>query len=435
MMPTRALVLSTFALLVFNEACVVARSVSIVRGADLGASARHGLGKFESALRAQGWDVDEAPSAERARGDLVVIASLAAAAGAWPDAAKLTQPLQVPEALAVKKLTVAGKPALLFAGADERGLMYALLDAAERVGAASDADHWLAAIPEVEERPATLDRALSIYTMNRAYWESRFYDEQYWSRYFDLLAASRFNRVLLIFGYENGGFLAPPYPYFFDTPGFPGVHMVDVSAEQQQRNLAALNRMIELAHARGLTVTLGIWDHIYRAGVQTGGADWVDEFDGRPIPNSVAGVTTENLSAYTLASLRQLLARVPALDALHFRVHEESGLAREEMDGFWRAVFEHVQATKPGMLIELRGKNTPDAVIDAALSLGVNLRIETKYWMEQMGLPFHPVAVNPPDQHNRRHGYADFLRYPQRYQMTWRLWNGGTSRVLLWGDP
>ena len=26
-----------------------------------------------------------------------------------------------------------------------------------------------------------------------------------------------------------------------------------------------------------------------------------------------------------------------------------------------------------------------------------------------MGLPFHPVHVNPQDQHNRRHGYADFL--------------------------
>ena len=30
--------------------------------------------------------------------------------------------------------------------------------------------------------------------MNRAYWESRFYDEHYWARYFDLLAANRFNR-------------------------------------------------------------------------------------------------------------------------------------------------------------------------------------------------------------------------------------------------
>jgi hypothetical protein len=94
-----------------------------------------------------------------------------------------------------------------------------------------------------------------------------------------------------------------------------------------------------------------------------------------------------------------------------------------------------VQAQKPGLLMEARAKGTPDSVIDAALAVGVNLRVETKYWMEQMGLPFHPTHVNPPDQKNRRHGYADLLKYPKRYPMNWRLWNGGTSRVLLWGDP
>jgi hypothetical protein len=39
--------------------------------------------------------------------------------------------------------------------------------------------------PEVRdtvERPAVLERALSIYTMNRAYWESRFYDRTTGSR-------------------------------------------------------------------------------------------------------------------------------------------------------------------------------------------------------------------------------------------------------------
>jgi hypothetical protein len=87
------------------------------------------------------------------------------------------------------------------------------------------------------------------------------------------------------------------------------------------------------------------------------------------------------------------------------------------------------------MLIEARAKGTPDRLIETALAQGVNLRIETKYWMEQMGLPYHPTHINPPNQHDRRHGYADLLRYPQRYQMTWRLWNGGTTRVLLWGDP
>ena len=52
-----------------------------------------------------------------------------------------------------------------------------------------------------------------------------------------------------------------------------------------------------------------------------------------------------------------------------------------------------------------------------------------------MGLPFHPTHINRQNQFDRRHSYADLLRYPQRYKMHWRLWNGGTSRVLLWGDP
>jgi hypothetical protein len=326
MMTMRPLVLVALMFVVGGELRAAARQLSLVTGPDLGAPAQHGLAKFVAAMRAQGWAIENATSADSARGDVIVIAALADTSASWPFAPQLARPLDGPEALAVKKFRLHGKPAVLFTGADDRGFMYALLDAAECVAAASDPADPVAAIREIEEQPTIRDRALSIYTMNRAYWESRFYDEAYWSRYFDLLAASRFNRFLIIFGYENGGFLAPPYPYFFDTPGFPGVRMVDLSPEQQRRNLAALNRLIALAQARGITVTLGIWDHIYRAGVQTGGADWVNDFQGRPIPNSVAGVTTENLNAYTLASLRELLVRVPALDALHFRVHEESGL-------------------------------------------------------------------------------------------------------------
>jgi hypothetical protein len=54
--------------------------------------------------------------------------------------------------------------------------------------------------------------------------------------------------------------------------------------------------------------------------------------------------------------------------------------------------------------------------------------------MEQMGLPYHPTQINP-EKSPRRHSYSDLLRYPQRYKMHWQLWSGGTSRILLWGDP
>ena len=404
-----------------------ARKVSILTDPTPGRATQHGLAKLATALRARGWmvDIGTAESATTSPTQIRATTKLVPTAG-----------LSIPESLSISRIQpTGGQPILSLRAPDDRGLMYALLDAADRVAWAQNPATPFSEIRDITEQPTVRDRSLSVYTMNRAHWESRFYDEAYWTRYFDLLAASRFNRFLIVFGYENGGFLAPPYPYFFNTPGFDGVSMVALTPEQQRKNLAALNRLIELAHDRGIMVSLGIWDHIYRAGVQAGGIEWAQDYEGRPVPNTVTGVTGENLSAYTLASLKELLARVPAFDGLQFRVHEESGLKRSEMDSFWREVFTTMQRIRPGLLLEARAKGTPDSVIDTAVSLGVNLRIETKQWMEQMGLPFHPTHVNPPNQRDRRHGYADLLRYPQRYQIAWRLWNGGTTRVLLWADP
>jgi hypothetical protein len=412
-------------------------SLSLVVDASVEPPARHGLGQLESALRTKGWIVRSATSIEDARGEWIVVAGTSASNSA---AARMLRETAVPlpaapEALVIHKTRADGRPALLLCGADPRGLLYAALDTAERVGWGTNPSAPFSEVRDVQERPFVRERSLSVYTMNRAYWESRFYDERYWMRYFDLLAANRFNKFLIVFGYENAGFLAPCYPYFFDTPGFPGVQMTNLTPEQQRRNVLALNRLIELAHARGIGVAVGIWDHIYRGGVQAGGIEWANEYRGRPIPGTVQGVTTENLNAYTLAALKEFLTKFPGLDEIQFRIHEESGLRRGEMEAFWREVFTMAQRVRPGLLFEARGKGTPDSVIDTALSLGVNLRVETKYWMEQMGLPFHPTHVNPENQRDRRHGYADFLRYPKRYDMNWRLWNGGTARVLLWADP
>ena len=116
-------------------------------------------------------------------------------------------------------------------------------------------------------------------------------------------------------------------------------------------------------------------------------------------------------------------------------MHPESGLKRNEMKGFWHEIFGMIKQMRPGMRVDLRAKELPDEVIADGLDQGLKLRVTTKYWMEQMGLPFHPTHINRENQNDRRHGYADLLRYPQRYKVHWRLWNGGTTRLLLWGDP
>jgi hypothetical protein len=232
-------VASWFVSLVFSfaqpvQAAAAARSVSVISDSPESRAARYATEKFQAALRGRKLSVASAPSLEGASGQFLVLAGTPAANGpaiqALRDAG--TAVPTPPESLAVKKLTLRGKPALVLCGADHRGLMYALLDAAERVGwAAPNSDDPFAEIRDTTESPFVRDRSLSVYTMNRAHWESRFYDERYWTRYLDTLAANRFNRFLIIFGYENGGFLAPPYPYFFNTPGFDGVRMVDLTPD------------------------------------------------------------------------------------------------------------------------------------------------------------------------------------------------------------
>ena len=204
---------------------------------------------------------------------------------------------------------------------------------------------------------------------------------------------------------------------------------------EQARNTAAFQTLIRLAHQRGIEVTAGIWDHIYRGGVQGGGIPGASQNAGKRVPGLVWGVTADNLATYNKAALRRFLEVFPEIDAIQFRMHDESGLKKEEIEPFWHDVFSDIKRTHPKLRLDLRAKELPDAVIEDALNLGLNAKISTKYWMEQMGLPFHPTHINTEDQRNRRHSYADLLRYPQRYRVHWQLWSGGTTRLLLWGDP
>lgn len=409
-------------------------AISLVVPGLLGPGGRHGLAKVREALQRREIAFEETPALDDARGEtyLVALQGPAPAVDALISQAGVTLP-DIPESLLVQPTSWRGLPTWLVAGADDRGLMYALLDLADRIAFAPDPAQPLSEVRPAEERPEVRVRSLSIYTMHKADFERRLHNRAYWARYLDMLARNRFNTFALLFAYESAGYMAPPYPYFFAVPGFPGVHVPAVPPDAQARNLDALNLLVAMAHARGLDVTLGIWDHIYRGGVQSGG---VREGEGRPAPRwRVQGLTQDNLMPYSVAALRTLLQRVPNLDALQFRMHGESGLTREEMDIFWAEIYDVIVAEAPDLRFDARAKGFPDHLIDLALEKGVNIRICTKYWMEQMGLPFHPTHVHPENQHDRRHGYADLLRYPQRYSVLWRLWNGGTARVLLWGDP
>ena len=197
--------------------------------------------------------------------------------------------------------------------------------------------------------------------------------------------------------------------------------------KQQSRNLKALKTMLRLAAERGIRVKPGIWEHIYRAGIQAGANPWAS--DGtKPAPGLVWGLNAKNLVPYTVAALKKFYEVFPEFTETQFRMHEESGLLKSEIEPFWHDVFGFFSNNKPNVRLEFRAKGLPKSVIKDAQSQGLNIQLDTKIWMEQMGLPYHPTHINRQNQMDARQSYADLLEYPQTYHMNWTLWNGGTTR-------
>lgn len=404
-------------LLLCSLAAAAQPSVSIVLSGSLGAPSRHGVMKLEEALTKKKVSFEEVFAPAAAKGKLSVVVGLSGS-------------IAGPEGLSISKGVFGGRTVWTVNGSDDRGLMYALLDMADRIGwARSGIGDVFARVKPVNESADVKERAVVIYTMNKAYWESRFYDSVYWARYLDMMARDRLNMLEVGFGFENGGFLAPAYPYFFDIASFPDIHMGNITAAQQQRNLDAFNRLVRMCHDRGIGFRVGFWDHIYRGGFQSN-KDMPEEPDV-----IVRGVTAENMIAYTKAGVAKFISLVPGLDGILFRAHDESGLKKSEQLEFWKGIFDTLAVVAPKLPVDLHAKEVSDTIVHEGQARGLTIRMSTKYWMEQMGLPFHPTHTNRiTDNNYRRHGYGDMLNYNEHYPVFYRIW-GGTTRVLLWGDP
>lgn len=407
-----------------------APKVSIITDASPGAPVLHGLEKLAAVLTSGNISFEKVGSLQEAKGATLVIAGRSEGDGT---AAAVLQSANhvVPgfaEALTIWKTKIRNKTAWVVSGYDDRGLMYALLDIADRLGWNKSADPF-SRVRQVTEKADVKERAVVIYTMNRAYWESRFYNEAYWKKYLDMMANDRLNMLEVGFGFENGGFLAPAYPYFFNVSEYPAVRMGDITPEQQKKNLDTFNHLVGLCHQRGIGFRVGFWDHIYRGGYQSN-KDLPDQ-----VNSQVQGVTPDNMINYTKVALAKFISLVPHLDGILFRAHDESGLKKGEQLTFWKSVFDMLKEKAPHLCVDLHAKEVSDTIVHEGQSRGLTIRMSTKYWMEQMGLPFHPTHTNRiTDDSYRRHSYGDMLNYEEHYQVFYRIW-GGTTRVLLWGDP
>jgi hypothetical protein len=350
-----------------------------------------------------------------------------------------------PEALGLLAGQTAGRSVLLAAGHDSRGLVYALLELADRVQFAADPMAALRIPKPVVERPANATRSIARLFCSDVEDKPWFHDREFWPGYLTMLAAQRFNRFSLTLGlgYDGGqtvteSYLFFAYPFLVSVPGY-SVRAVGLPDAERDRNLEMLRLIGEQAAARGLEFQLGLWTHAY-------------EWPNSPNPNyRIEGLNSGNHAPYCRDALAAVLKACPAIGGVTIRTHGESGVAEGSYE-FWKTVFDGVARSGRQIELDLHPKGINQTIIDLALATGMPVKLSPKYWAEHRGMPYHQADIREHEMPRQgrsgqglfalsngersflRYGYGDLLREDRRYGVIHRVFPG-TQRLLLWGDP
>jgi hypothetical protein len=351
-----------------------------------------------------------------------------------------------PESLALARGKVGKSRSLLVTGgSDERGLVYALLELADRVHFAADPLAAVKVVKPISERPANAIRSVARAFVSDVEDKSWFQDRAFWSRYLTMLAAQRFNRfnLTLGIGYDfttniTDCYFHFAYPFLLSVPGY-NVRAVPLTDAERDLNLEMLRFISEETARRGMHFQLGLWTHAYK---------WTSS----PKANyTIEGLTPETHAPYCRDALRAVLTACPAISGITFRIHGESGVPEGNYD-LWKTIFDGVVQCGRRVEIDMHAKGMDQGMIDVALGTGMPVNISPKFWAEHMGLPYMQGAIRPQEMPPRnarttgffsrssgsrsflRYGYGDLLAEDRRYGVLHRIWPG-TQRVLLWGDP
>ncbi len=346
---------------------------------------------------------------------------------------------KIPEGLALGPARAGGREVLFAAGQDPRGLVYALLELADRVRYGSDIQAPIA------EGPANKIRSVTRLFTSDIEDKPWYNDREMWPRYLTMIAGQRFNRFNLSFGigYDflrnvTDAYFLFAYPFLLDVAGYR-VRVPQLPDAERDRNLEMLKFISEQTVARGIEFQLGIWMHGY---------EWINS----PKPNyTIEGLTKETHGPYCRDAVRTLLKACPAIGGVTFRIHGESGV-EEGSYQFWKTVFEGVAGCGRKVEIDMHAKGMDQTMMDTAVATGLPIKISPKYWAEHLGMPYHQADIREVERPKPgregtglmklssgsrsflRYGYGDLLREDRKWGVLHRIWPG-TQRLLLWGDP
>ena len=335
-----------------------------------------------------------------------------------------------PESLLIRKLaSVNGETTVVIAGRDPRGLSYAVWEVADAIGATPVGGDVLSAIIDASESPKLNVRSVSTHLFNADLERDWYFSEAYWHHYFSLLARSRFNTFILTFA-DQTNYLAPPFPWLFDVEGH-SISVDGLSKGEQQKNLAMLRRIGELAREHGLDFTVAIWQQQPVLGVGIPEGPFAHNYGKSAIKNLPKDA---ELTDYNTKALARLLAEVPTISGLQLRLNYESGIPEKLQHAYYQSLFTTIKNAGRPIRVELRYKSLAPETIEQAVGAGLDVTVSTKFWCEHLGLPFHPTTQDALFSASR-YGYGTMLKRDRNYRVSYQLWNQGSNRLLLWGDP
>jgi hypothetical protein len=412
------------------------------------APAQWALGELRDALSAKGIAVRQcAKIADAKPGEFCIVA----AGTASPQLRKVLEKMGTtiaagPEVVALASAGVDDRQTLFVCGSDARGLVYALMEAADRV---THADPPLAALET--QKPIIQQPANSIRSIGRLFTSDVedlpwFRDKDFWRDYLTMLATERFNRfnLTLGLGYDfaqniRDSYFYFAYPFFLAVPGYD-VRATNLPDEDRDNNLAMLRFISDEAVARGLDFQLGLWCHAYK---------WANS--GRA-NHLIEGLNPDNHAPYCRDALAALLKACPSIGGVTIRTHGESGVTEGSYE-FWQAIFDGASKSGRKIEIDLHAKGIDQKMIDGALSTGMLVNVSPKYWAEHTGLPYQQASIRALEQPTSaeekggglfslsngsrkfmRYSYGDLLREDRKYGIIFRMWPG-SMKLLLWGDP
>jgi dienelactone hydrolase len=261
---------------------------------------------------------------------------------------------------------------------DANGAMYGALELAERIERrGADALRGAA----VAGRPFLRDRGWNMFltlpwdfAKNDTDYDPRalvdparwwFANDGFWRTLFDQMARARMNWLDIHGTWDISVTDAPNlYAYFIQSERFP---KVGVSPEIKAANLRRLNKIIAMAHARGIRVSL----MAYEARFHTPHAP-------DPYPES-----EKDLYDYTREMVEKMIRQAPQLDAIGFRIGESG-----HGEAFFNSYTEAVKASGREIPLVTRSWLARKSLVVPLAKASKDFTVEIKYNGEQWGSPY-----------------------------------------------